>query len=61
MLIDRSLMPQFAQALRDAGFSAYSLAEVFPDRSEQVSDVEWIEYAGERGWIVWYSADGGCR
>lgn len=61
VLIDRSLMPQFAQSLRDAGFSAHSLADVFPDRAQQVSDVEWIQYAGERGWIVLTANPTMCR
>lgn len=51
ILIDRCLGNTFDRAIRVLSGPAHNLEGLFPGRSEQVSDVEWIKYAGERGWL----------
>lgn len=51
--MDRSLgRRQVANALRKAGWRLRTHAEVFADRDEHVSDVEWLGYCGREGLIV---------
>lgn len=52
--VDRSLgRIRVPQALREAGWSLRTLAEVYGiPGDETVTDVEWLEVAGQRGWPV---------
>jgi hypothetical protein len=47
--LGRYLVPQ---ALREAGLTVVTMAEVFGDREQQVEDDEWLERAGREGWVV---------
>lgn len=53
-LIDRSLSQvSLPAALRDAGLTVHTLAEVCGERRAQASeDTEWISMAAERGWVI---------
>lgn len=51
--IDRSLARRdVAEALRSAGWLVCTHLEVFGDRDQEVTDVEWLELCGREGWIV---------
>lgn len=53
VFVDRSLGRHLVpQALRDAGLIVHTMAEVFGEREQQVTDAEWLQHAGQRGWIV---------
>jgi len=53
-LIDRGLSQlSLPQALRDAGLTVRTLAEVYGEqRAQETEDRTWLALAGERGWIV---------
>lgn len=53
-LIDRSLgRLVVAQALREVGLGVETLASIYGEhKSQRVPDEEWLELAGERGWLV---------
>jgi hypothetical protein len=40
------------EALRSLGRIVHTLADEFGAREQTVSDVEWLQLAGERGWVV---------
>lgn len=49
--LDRSLGGRdVADALRGAGWSIRTHAEVYRDRDQDVEDVEWLELCGRHGW-----------
>jgi predicted nuclease of predicted toxin-antitoxin system len=51
--VDRSLgRHHVPDALRKAGWRLRTHVEVFGERDEQVTDVEWLEYCGREGLIV---------
>ena len=51
--VDRSLgRHRVADQLREAGWRVHKHVEVFPERDESVSDVEWLELCGNRGLVV---------
>ena len=54
LFLDRSLgRRQVPDLLRAAGIRLHTLAEVYGiPADEQVSDVDWLGHAGERGWPV---------
>lgn len=54
LFLDRSLgRVKVPQLLRAAGLRLVTLSEHFGiPRDEQVTDVEWLELAGTRGWVV---------
>jgi hypothetical protein len=54
LLIDRSLSQlSLPQALRDAGLTVRTLAEVYGEQTAQeTEDRTWLALAGERSWIV---------
>jgi hypothetical protein len=51
ILVDRCLGNSFDKAIRVLGCSAFNLEELFPGRSEDVEDEEWIRLAGSEGWL----------
>ena len=51
--IDRSLARRdVAEALRGAGWLVRTHLEVFGDRDQEITDVEWLELCGREAWIV---------
>lgn len=52
--IDRSLgRHQVPQALREAGLTVHTMAEVYGEQAGQrLKDDVWLEDVGRRGWIV---------
>ena len=52
--IDRSLgRHQVPQALRDAGLTVHTMAEVYGELAGQrLKDEVWLEDVGRRGWVV---------
>lgn len=52
--LDRGLGIHFvADVIREAGFIAYPMAEVYPDGIDQtISDDAWIERASAEGWVA---------
>jgi hypothetical protein len=51
--IDRSLARRdVAEALRGMGWLVRTHLEVFADRDQDVTDVEWLELCGRQGWVV---------
>jgi PIN like domain len=52
--IDRSLgYDVAAEALRTAGLIVHTLASVYGEREAQsVTDERWLEFAGDRDWVV---------
>lgn len=50
--LDRALGVGFARALREAGWLAYRIADVFPDDAQSVTDEQWIETGSQRGWAM---------
>lgn len=52
--IDRSLgRHQVPQALREAGLTVYTMAEVYVEQAGQrLKDEVWLEEVGRRGWVV---------
>lgn len=51
--IDRSLARRdVAEALRGAGWLVRTHLEVFGDRDQEITDVEWLELCGREEWIV---------
>lgn len=51
--IDRSLARRdVAEALRGVGWLVRTHLEVFGDRDQEITDVEWLELCGREGWIV---------
>ncbi len=51
--IDRSLARRdVAEALRGVGWLVRTHLEVFGNRDQEVTDVEWLELCGREGWIV---------
>ncbi len=38
--------------LRAAGWSVLTHIEVYGDRDQEITDVEWLERCGREGWIV---------
>jgi hypothetical protein len=52
--IDRSLgRHQVPQALRDAGLTVHTMAEVYGEMAGQrLKDEVWLEDVGRRGWVV---------
>lgn len=54
LFLDRSLgRRQVPDLLRAAGLRVRTLSEVYGvPRDEAVADVEWLELAGSRGWVV---------
>jgi hypothetical protein len=51
--VDRSLgRVVVAEAIRALGHVVHTMAEVYPDREEQVKDVEWIGDADRAGWVA---------
>ena len=51
-LIDRSLGRSVAESLRQAGMTVRTLADVFPDREQHVTDAEWLALAGANDWSI---------
>ena len=53
-LIDRSLSQRsLPAALREAGFVARTLADVYGEReAQEIDDTTWLALAGRRGWVV---------
>lgn len=52
-LADRNLGKRVVGALRAAGETVHTLADVFgEDRSQQVEDESWLAYAGSMGWAA---------
>lgn len=50
-LADRNLGKRVVGALRAAGETVHTLAEVFGEAESQVTDDDsWIAYAGSKGW-----------
>ncbi len=47
--LGRHLVPG---ALRDAGLTVRTMVEEFGEREQSVSDVEWLNHAGQQGWVV---------
>lgn len=52
ILVDRCLPPSLAESLRKHGHDAKHLRDVYPDDGQWVPDLEWIEDAGNKEWIV---------
>lgn len=51
--VDKSLgRHDLPSALRSAGWTLRTHAEVFGARDEEVADVEWLELCGREGWIA---------
>jgi hypothetical protein len=51
--VDRSLgRHHISDALREAGWRLRTHSEVFGERDERVTDVEWLEYCGREGLVV---------
>ncbi len=51
--IDRSLARRdVADALRRDGWLVRTHLEVFGERDQEVTDVEWLELCGREGWVV---------
>jgi hypothetical protein len=51
--VDRSLGKSIVVALREAGFLAYSMAEVYGEQEAQrLPDEVWLRDAGDKGWVV---------
>jgi hypothetical protein len=51
--VDRSLGKSIVIALRDAGFLAYSMADVYGEQEAQrLRDEVWLRDAGDKGWVV---------
>lgn len=52
-LIDRSLgSHELADALLALGYDVHTLASLFQEeRAAAMEDKEWLQYAGERGWV----------
>jgi uncharacterized protein with PIN domain len=54
LLVDRSLgRHQLPEALRALGYVVWTLADVYGEkRAQEIKDQEWIERAGQEGWVV---------
>lgn len=54
LMLDRSLGGIAVPALlRSAGLRVHTLADVYPSSASQdVTDADWLAYAGQRGWPV---------
>jgi len=51
--VDRSLgRHRVADLLREAGWTVHKHVEVFRERDESVSDIEWLEYCGRQQLVV---------
>lgn len=51
-LVDRTFGERIAEALRELGFGAQTLADLYgPKPSEKVADPTWIARAAKEGWI----------
>ncbi len=51
--VDRSLARRdVAEALRREGWLVRTHLEVFGERDQDVTDVEWLELCGREGWVV---------
>jgi hypothetical protein len=52
-LVDRNIGSSVITSLRAAGLTVHSLADLYGnDRSQQVTDPEWITLAGRRGFVA---------
>jgi aryl-alcohol dehydrogenase-like predicted oxidoreductase len=51
--VDRSLGKSIVEALRDAGLTVHSMADVYGEkRAQRLADEVWLRDAGENDWIV---------
>jgi PIN like domain len=51
--VDRSLGKSIVTALREAGFAARSMAEIYGEQEAQrLPDEVWLRDAGDKGWVV---------
>lgn len=51
--LDRGLgRHHVAGAIRDAGFTAIHMSDVFDDDGQTVGDDEWIHFVARKGWIA---------
>jgi hypothetical protein len=51
--VDRSLGKSIVEALRAAGLTAHSMADVYgEERAQRLPDEVWLRDVGENGWVV---------
>ncbi len=51
VLLDRCVPPSIIRALNHFQITVRTLEDVYPGRSEDVQDVEWIRDCGQHGWL----------